>query len=107
MPIPGSFRAQHASLPYKGVAPSFICVGWVGFPSTHGAPGDLLPTLLIPAVVTLLQEVAVLFDIVVVATGVTEAKTAAFRYVSRRIGRGGVSGCIYVISSSNKGRSGG
>jgi hypothetical protein len=58
--------------------PSFTQVRQVGFPRADWAPGDLLPTLLVPAVVTLLWEVAVFLDIVVAVAGVAGAETALF-----------------------------
>ena len=70
----------------KGVAPPFIRVQWVCLPCAFGAPGDLLPTLLVPAPVTLVWEVAVLLDIVVPPAGITGAKTALFRRLRGRIG---------------------
>jgi hypothetical protein len=43
----------------KGMALFFVGIWWVCFPCAFWAPGDLLPTLLVPAAVTLLQKVAV------------------------------------------------
>jgi hypothetical protein len=76
---------------------SLIQVWWVGFPCADRAPGDLLPTLLVPAAVTLLQKVASFLDIVVVMAGVTGPKTALFSRVRGSIGWGVVRGCVHVV----------
>jgi hypothetical protein len=79
------------------VLPSFIWVQQVGFPYADRAPGDLLPTLLAPTAVTLLREVAPLFDIIVVVAGFVGTETASFSRVRGSMGWGGVRGCIHVI----------
>jgi hypothetical protein len=88
---------------FKGVAPPFVQVQWVCFPHALGTPRDPLPTLLIPALVTLLGEVTVRLHEVVAPTGVAGAEMAAFSWLSRRIGRGGVGRCVHVIGSSDEG----
>jgi hypothetical protein len=80
----------------KGVAPSFIGVGGVSFPGALQAPGDLLATFLVPAVVALLWEIAVFLHIVVAAAGVAGSKEAATSVSRGRIGRGGVVGTIVI-----------
>jgi hypothetical protein len=82
---------------HEVLLPSLIQVQRVGFPHTDWAPGDPLPTLLVPAAVTLLWEMTALLDIVVAVTGVTGAKTALFSRVRGSIEQGGVGGCIYVV----------
>jgi hypothetical protein len=77
--------------------PSLVQVRRVGFACADQAPGDPLPTLLVPAAVTLLQKVASFLDIVVTMAGVTGAKTVLFSRVRGSIGRGRVGGCIHVI----------
>jgi hypothetical protein len=77
--------------------PTFVWVRWVGFPCADWAPGDPLPTLLVPAAVTLLRKVASFLDIVVAMAGVTGAETASFSRVRGSIGRGGVRGCVHVV----------
>jgi hypothetical protein len=77
--------------------PSLIWVRQVGFPCTDQAPGNPLPTLLVPAVVTLLRETTALLDIVVVVTGVAGAETASFSRVRGSIGWGEVRGCVHII----------
>jgi hypothetical protein len=51
----------------------------------------------------LLWEVAVFFHKVVVAAGVTGAKLVEISASRGRVGRGGVGGCVYIISRSDKG----
>ena len=82
---------------HEVVVPPFILVWWVGFLYIDGAPGDPLPTLLVPAVVTLLWEVVAFLDIVVVVAGVTRAEVASFSRVRGSIGWGGVGGCVHVV----------
>jgi hypothetical protein len=87
----------------KGVAPPFVCVWQVRLPGAHWAPGNPLATSFIPAAVTLLGKVAVGLHEVVAATGVAGAEMVSFSWFSRRIGRGGVGGCVQVVSSSDEG----
>jgi hypothetical protein len=82
---------------HEVLLPSFIRVRQVGFPCVDRVLGDLLPTLLVPAVVILLREMATLLDIVVVVTGVAGAETASFSRVRVSIGWGGVRGCVHVV----------
>jgi len=87
----------------EDVAPAFIMVGGVSFPGALRAPCDPFTTSLVPAPVTLLWEVAVLFHEVVVATGVAGAKLAEISASRGRMGCSGVGGCVHVISSSDEG----
>ena len=82
---------------HEVVLPSFIWVWRIGFPYADWALGDLLSTLLSPAVVALLQEVALLFDIIVVLAEVAGAETASFSRVRGSIGWGRVGGCVHVV----------
>jgi hypothetical protein len=59
--------------------------------------GNLLPTLLVPAAVTLLREVALFLDIIVAVAGVAGAEMVSFSRVRGSIGWGGVRGCIHVV----------
>jgi len=68
------------------VFPPLVWVWRVGFPHADQAPGDPLPTLLVPAAVTLLRKVALLFDIVVAVAGFAGAKTASFSRVRGSMG---------------------
>jgi hypothetical protein len=68
------------------VVPPFIDIRWVCLPDADGAPGDSFPTLLVPAVVTLLQEGTPFFNVVVPVTGVAGAETVSFNRVRGRIG---------------------
>ena len=77
--------------------PSLVRVRWVSFPRADQAPGDLLPTLLVPAVVTLLQEVASFLNKVVAVAGIARAEMASFSRVRGSIGQGGVGGCVHVV----------
>jgi hypothetical protein len=77
--------------------PSLIRVWRVGFPRADWAPGNLLPTLLVPAAVALLWEIAALLDIIVLVAGFTGAKTASFSRVRGSMGWGGVKGCVHVV----------
>ena len=78
------------------VLPSLIWVWQVGLPHADWAPGNLLPTLLVPVVVTLLREIAPLFNVIVVVTGFTGAKTVSFSRVRGSMGQGGVRGYIHI-----------
>ena len=51
----------------------------------------------------LLWEVAVLFDEVVATTGVAGAELAEISASRGRMGRGGVGGCVHVVSRSDEG----
>jgi len=85
------------------VVPALIHIRRVCLPGADGALGDLLPTLLVPAVVTLLWETAPLFNIVVAVAGVAGAETASFSRVRGSIGRGEVGGCVHVVRRSSDG----
>jgi hypothetical protein len=81
----------------KVMLPSLVQVWRVSFPHTDRAPGDLFPTLLVPAAMALLQKVASFLNVVVMVAGVTGAETASFSRVRGSIGQGRVRGCVHVI----------
>jgi hypothetical protein len=73
----------------KGVAPPFVRVRGVSFPGALRAPCNPFSTSLVPALVALLWEVAVLFYKVVAFTEVAGAKLAEISALGGRIGWGG------------------
>ena len=87
----------------EDMAPAFIMVGRVSFPGALRAPRDSFTTFLVPAPVTLVWEVAVLFDEVVVTAGIAGAELAEISASRGRLGRGGVGGCVHVVGRSDEG----
>jgi hypothetical protein len=87
----------------EGVAPTLIMVGGVCLPGALRAPCDSFTTFLVPAPVTLLWKVAVLFDEVVATTGVAGAELAEIGAPRGKVGRGGVGGCVHVVGRSDEG----
>ena len=87
----------------KGVAPALIVIGGVSLPGALRAPCDPFTTFLVPALVTLLWEVAVLFDEVVATTGVAGAELAEISASRGRMRHGGVRGCVHVVGRSDEG----
>jgi hypothetical protein len=83
---------------HEVVLPPLIWVWQVGLPCVDWASGDPLPTLLVLAAVTLLWEVALLLNVIVVVAGFTEAETASFSRVRGSMGQGRVGGYIHVVS---------
>ena len=88
------------------VLPPLIWVWQVGFPHADWASGNLLPTLLVLAAVTLLRKVAPFLNVVVVVAGVARAEMASFSRVRGSIGQGGVGGCVHVVRRLDKARLG-
>jgi hypothetical protein len=87
----------------EDVAPAFIMVGGVSFPGALRAPRDSFTTFLVPAPMALFWEVAVFFNEVVTAAGVTGAKLAEISPLRGWMGCGGVGGCVHVIGRSDEG----
>jgi hypothetical protein len=87
----------------EDMAPTLIVVGGVSFPGALRAPYDSFTTSFVLAPVALLWEVAVLFDEVVAAAGVTGAELAEISASRGRMRCGGVGGCVHVVSRSNEG----
>ena len=87
----------------EDVAPAPIIVGGVSLPGALRAPYNSFTTSLVPALVALLWEVAVLFHEVVVAARVAGAELAEISASRGRMGHSRVGGCIHVIGRSNEG----
>jgi hypothetical protein len=87
----------------EGVAPALVMIGGVSLPGALRTPCDSFTTFLVPAPVTLLWEVAVFFDEVVVTTGVAGAELAEISAARGRMGCGGVGGCVHVVGRSDEG----
>ena len=87
----------------EGVAPALIMVGGVSFPGALRAPHDSFPAAFVPAPVTLVWEVAVLFNEIAATTGVAGAELAEVSASRGRMGRGGVRGYVHVVGRSGKG----
>jgi hypothetical protein len=88
---------------FEGMAPALILVGGVSFLGALRAPCDPFTTSLVPALVALLWEVAVLFHKVVVAAGVAGAELVEISASRGRMGHGGVGGCVHIIGRSDEG----
>jgi hypothetical protein len=82
---------------------ALIVVGGVSFPGALRAPCDSFTTLLVPALMALFWEVAVLLNEIVVATGVAGAELAEISASRGRMGHGGVGGCVHVVGRSDDG----